>query len=1281
MNSREPIYAAVGYGLDGARDCSRHRNSQRTFASRPAWTRALWACLAVMALLLCSGMPQLANASGGGLVSRPRPIAQTRAGLSQTTARGGFDVGVGLRLAGPAGGPAIAQPAPDPTATPDDDGPAASDPQARIVEREELKQKARLGSTLLEKKSVPPFWVHRKFDTHTTKALTLPPLFLHRTPTPDGEAPQKFLHMDLSLTFGWYDQRKSKRRWVNPVGLYFGAFDEHQASWAAVPLLMGYKRIGEKYNFGQFPLVWAWGNRYSKNLLIVPFHFQNKTPESFQGVSSLLFWYGYKNRGDANPANDRKHFIAFPLYWDLTRGAKRVRVAPLFVGGSNTDKGLKHRTLFPLFHWQSRENGNHKELWTPLFVRRKDGYRNVSDWALPPLLSFSTKHGDQRVASYTPLVWRASNAARRSKAWAVGPAGWYRSESQRAQWMAPLYLHFSDEKTGAKAGMFLPFAGWQRNETQTRVHTVLGYGRKSVDGFGFGIHPLLTYVGKRGGKAHSVVAGGTLWWQFVDTRKGTEGWGVGPLAYRTKGHDRRRFGMPALMTFTGRTGPRSYQVVTPLFVHAKNKAGPRAHDTYVVGPAYFSKRTRGNAAGLAPIFFFAGGAEGYGVVPPLLAWWNKDTARGRFRFASLPFVYDRDPTGRTVGVLGLAWDAKHTVKGEGGPQLQRDSVLAPLYYRRERGEKSFWVSPIGGGVKGPERGGWAAGPVYGWQRGARDGAVARKGFGVAPLFFHTKREGQGATSVIPGLFIRDRRPERDLDMWTPLLWRSEVRGDKARKGFALVPLYFRQRQPGGYDIDAGLGFFWGRNRTRHTHTLIAGPFFHHKTRKALHTGLAPFSYWMDSVEKRRLIALPLIVHDEDKLTGRSTTLALPFWVDRKLPNGRRTWMAFPFVFGREYAFDFTRASIAPPGYFDILRLRQNYRFTGTPFLFRYQKCGFQQGDDDACRYTLWGSFPLFFVGKDGKGRRTHSVLGLYWADKDPGGKKFYTLLGGYQYRPNERTRWYAGPLYRDVTKTHATTAFFPLFFHRKHRTMDRGLTLVAPPLFIQQRRDDRRWFEAGLLVWQFRSPAKVTTVVAPPIFGMQHTYKERKLSWLAPLYVDDNSFGNDERWTSVLPGLYVQHRKGDRKQIIQVPFVWHFAQRDRHTTVGVPLWYDFRRNDKRTRVVPALYFGREQGPEKAREKLRVIGPGLAWWRTSPGSRHWSALLGLFGGGHEGEQRYMHLFGRRIKLKGKAKVDASPEAKPDAGDATAPQAKRSKKESRRARRQARRGHPRRRAAAM
>lgn len=1090
---------------------------------------------------------------------------------------------------------------------------------------------------LVRKKNVLPFWVNQTYDTHTIKALTLPPLFVHREG--NEENPDKFFHFDLSLTTGWYDAKKEKRRFIAPLGLFAGSWDDHKVSWGGLlPTPMGYKRIGEKYNFGSFPFIWAWGNRHQKNVLVVPFHFQSKTPRSLTAISSFLFWYGNADLNDDDLGNDRKHFVAFPLYWSFKKGLKSLSASPLYFAGRNDETGAVHRTFLPLFHWQSREFGNRKELWTPFWIKRSDRARRKSAWALPALASFGTKNGPKQLAMMTPLLWHAQNTRLNRDSWIVGPFGLHRDSTQRISWAAPLWVRFADKasdgSTRASASVLFPLFYARQNAEKRSVHTLLGYAGRSTAGSGrddwsLGLHPLLTYAGRNDGRAHSVIAGG-LFWRTKNQTEDSSGWGIGPLAYRTASPDRKRFGVPALLTFSDRQGDRATQVFTPLLWHRKDPAKQR--NLWVFGPGYVDTRAGapGYAAGLAPLVFAGKSDKGsHVVVPPLLTWDRRDASSGTRETISPFFVRTTGPGRATTGVLGLGWDVRRA--GE------RHTVVAPVYYRRRIADRTWTFTPIGGAHRSADGKGWAYGPVWKFANAAKQ----RSGGGFAPLVWHFERDSEserGATTVVPGMYIRDRRPERDLDMWSPLVWRSEIRTGIPRKGFAAVPFYFRSRQPGGTDVDAGLGFFYARNATRHTHTLVGGPFFHHKTRKELHTGLFPVTWWMDSETHRRLISLPLVFQDLDKKTGKMTTLAAPFWFDRRAQNGRRTWMAFPFVLGRRGQYNFTRLSVAPPGYFDIFRLQKDFRFTGfAPLLFRYQKCGFKLADDPKCAYTLWGSFPLFFHGKDGNGRRTHSALGLYWADKDPGGRKFFTLLGGGEFRPGERTRWYAGTVYRDVTATHATTAFLPLFYLKKHRRLNRRTLVVAPPLFIQQRRDDRKWFEAGLLVWQFRTPAKVTTVVLPPLFGLQHSFAERKLSWLAPIYLRDKNQGKDETWTAVFPLLTLDHKKAERRQFIQFPLVWHFGRKDGHGTVGFPLWWDFENRDRRFQTVPGIWARRVRGEEKT----NVIGPFLAHWKKSTDEKHWRILLGLFGGGTVKGQRYVQVFGRPVKV-GKPKAETAVE---------------------------------------
>ena len=1080
---------------------------------------------------------------------------------------------------------------------------------------------------LLKKHSVPPFWIDRTYDTHRTRALTLPPVFIHREGTKGN--PKKLFHADLSLTFGWYNAKKGRRRWLSPLGLFFGSFSERSTSWASGALLMGYKRTGEKFNFGQFPFVWWWGNKYVRNLVVLPFHYHQKAPDSYQGMSALFFWYGHRNLEDSDPRNDLRYFVGAPFFVRVNKGVKKLDLGiPLYLGGENKLKGLKHRTVFPFVHWQSREFGNRKELWTPFYIRRSDRARGRLTSVVPPFLSFRSETPERDLLSVTPLLWRSKNKLKGSMTWVVGPWISYADPQQRISALAPFWWSFKDRTKGVSTSLLLPLGVARKSADKTAVYTLLGGGvRSKKDGWGVTLPPLFTSIRQRPtGKSHQVIT--PFFWHLKDTKaadgKGSDRWILPPLAYRTRVGDKRRFGLPPLLTFTGREGDRAHQVITPLFWHFKRG---KVH-TFVVPPLYVQRRADGWAAGLPPLLFSARTKERrYTVIPPLLFGDVTNLKEQRRLTISPFFVRSKSPDSRTIGALGIAWDVRR--------KDERHSVLFPLYYRRQHGDRVLTLTPLGGGLKTSKGRTWAFGPVF----SRRQGEV--KTAGLMPFFIRDVRPAEGGgtakhTVAFP-FYIGRRTPGDDLDMVTPLFWRTRVGGEKPRKNLALVPFYFRQRQPDGVDVDAGLPFFFSRDKHRKTHTLVVGPGFHRKSRTALNAGIVPLYWWHDDEKLRRLVSLPLVYHTLNKQSGARTTVAVPFWFDFRRANGSRAWVAFPFAIGNKKLHNFTRFGIAAAGYVDIFRLAKNYRFTGVvPLAFRYQKCGFREGDDPKCAYTLYGSYPLFMYGSDGNGRVTHSALSLYYFDKDKRGTSFFTPIGGARVRPGEELIWYAGPVGRGVTRKHITTAAFPLFFHRKHRTKNKHTTLVAPPLFAAHRDGESRWFEAGLVFWQFRKPHKISTAILPPVFFLSESYAERRLHWLLPLYLRDNKMGEDKTFTSIFPFLYFQRRDGKHFDVVQFPLVWHIERGKNSGTVAAALWWDIRVRGTTTQVLPGIFFRREN---RKKQELGVIGPGLGWWTRDNHKRtpamHWRALFGIVGGGNQDGQRYFSFFGARIKLDPKA----------------------------------------------
>jgi hypothetical protein len=1204
----------------------------------PKGTARSFAALAgvVLAMLVWLHAPTIEAASRARASATPsrltkratvRPTARVLAETPVLATAGTWSGGAGVLSLAPAAPiaplPAASMLAPPPPApagatstdaTSDDATPVAVAPAPSRSARD-------VRSTLKASRSVPPFWIDRTYDTHRTRAIGFPPLFLHRTPT--KEHPEKLLHVDLALTFGW-GNAEGKRRWLSPVGLFFGSFSERKTVWGAAPLLMGYRRIGEQYNFGQFPLVWAWGTKYVKNLLVAPFHYQQKRPDGFRGVSAILFWYGHKHREDTNAENDRGWFVAAPVFYRFRRGMKRFDFAFAYMGAENRLKGRKWVAVTPFALWHESEFGNRHELWTLPWLRRTDRARGRSAWAVPIALTFSHRDRDRRLFAATPLVWRTHNILRGSDFTLVGPVGVYSDPRQRNIFAAPLWFQFQDRANDTMVRVFAPLGFSRRTPDRTGVWTVLGGGMRTAKGYGAFVPPLLTWVGRRDdGTSMQGVLG--MFWHVNrpggDRPRRTVV--LGPLGFfdAQRGGERERIrgGIPLAGIFAGRHGNTRWQVLTPLIWHAHDPEARRR--TLVVAPFYHHRRGDDLDGGVAPLVFWGAGTKyRYGIAPALL-FADVQNVREKSHLTLSPvFVRHSAPGQRTMGVAGLVWD----VVRDGG--AEHHTAVVPFFYRRDRDGKRLTVSWVGGVFKTPEARTTVWGPFV------RRQTPNRTVTGVAPLVWTTtERNADGVTrnvSVVP-FVIHHRSPKDDLDMFSPLVWRREIRGERARKNLAVVPFYFRQRQPGGVDVDGGVGFFWSRDRGRRTHTLIAGPFFHRLSRKSLNTGVVPLAWWMDTETDRRLVSLPTIVHIRNKKTGEHTTVAAPLWFDRRRSNGRRTWGAFPFVFGGKRLYNFTRFSIAPPGFVDVFRIQRNSRFTGfVPLLFRHRKCGYLADDDPKCAYTLWGSIPLFLYGKDGNGRRTHGSL-LYVYDRDPGGMRLYTPLFGLHNRPGKVLSWYAGPISMRTTNTHRRVLAFPLYFRRQHRLEDRSLTLAVPPLFIARHREDRRFFEAGLVVWQVRQQHKVATAVLPPLFFHSHAFAQRRLTWVLPLFLRDDNWGEDQAWTAIGPLAYVQRRKGENLDFVQFPLVWHIERGENQFTFGAFAWWDIRRGIKQVQVVPGAYL-RAAG---SRLDTHVIGPGLGWWTRGRGATegdfHWRALLGLFGAGVENGRRYVSIFGGRI----------------------------------------------------
>ncbi len=1175
------------------------------------------------------------SASPRALTS-PLLVSPATPGLGATQTPLSYVMGLGMgpgTVAQPAGRPPGAAPAEDPALDP------AVDPEGREQAAEDPFDASQGAAptvpppVLLRKRNVPPFWIQRELSTHTTRALTFPPLFIHRAPKPiaAGGDPSKYLHIDLALNFAWHSSRASKDWWINPALLFFHGKSAIRSGWLFAPMLMAYRRTGEQFTFGQFPLIWVWGNKYVRNAFVLPLHYHQKTPGAWFGMTALVAWYGWKGRDTETIDDDRAWIVVGPAFIRAKKAAKRLDFGLPYVGYSDTAKGLRSNTILPLVHWQRSEFGNRKELWTLAFIQRSDRARVRKSWAVPPLLTFRSQHREHDLLSVTPLLWRAKDSERQRTTWVAGPYGQLRDPDSAVTWFAPLFMHAKDRRTGARAvGVFPLFYG-RKSENGSGFGTLLGGGRKDADGrIRVGTLPGI-YVDRKPNGEHTAV-GGPIYWSLSRNadpsigREAIRGGGLGPLGWYVRRGDKKSFGALPLLTFTHRSPERAVTVATPLVWHVGR--GPKSARSHIVGvgPFYGGGNKDSWHAGALPLLALQGGNKTRTVIaPPILLGHRADLVAGTSRTISPWYVRDTAPDHKVTGVLGLGWSVK---RGS-----HKTLAIVPAFLKVEKDPTHrWWATPalIAGRTNGDVRY-WFALSAYGTKN------ATRSGFGFAPLFHHERRSGEaaGSTTFVLPLMLRDRRPGLELDAYTPLVWRSQVQGEKPRTNLAVVPLYFRQRQPNGVNVDAGFPWFYSRDKIRRTHTIVAGPFFHKQTRKYLQTGFLPITFWHDSKSKRILVATPLWTSVEDKIARKRTTVFIPVWFDRLQTNGRRTWFAFPFVLGVRGQFNHTRMGIALPGVVDIFRLAKNKRIRGwLPFYFDYKKCGYRLEDEPECRYHLRGSIPFFIYGKDGLGRKTHGSLVYVW-DQTPSSKRLMTWVGGFDYRKDKKLSWYALTLYHGVTTTHKTNAFLPLFFHRTHRTKLESTTDILGPLFITQRKGDRRWFETGLVYWQFRRPHEVAVAIVPPIFFHKNTYAERRLTWFLPVFVHDDHPGADRRTHALFPIAFGYGRVGDKETAVQFPLVWHFKRGDRQFSTGAFVYYDVRRGDKATQILPALYAHGRRGDRDT----WVAGPGLAWGTVSGDAltpnRSWRMLFGLFGGGNEDGNRYAVVFGAKVKLAPKA----------------------------------------------
>jgi hypothetical protein len=347
--------------------------------------------------------------------------------------------------------------------------------------------------------------------------------------------------------------------------------------------------------------------------------------------------------------------------------------------------------------------------------------------------------------------------------------------------------------------------------------------------------------------------------------------------------------------------------------------------TLILGNVYHSRGTDSSAGGVAPLAFWGRSPTlSYQVVPPLFFRFAWTDGRG-FTLAGLYFNHRQAGDRYRRGVFPLYWS---------GQRYGRKYHLGlPLVYHFEElatGNTTTVVPPL-------------------YVQSFNDGF----GFGLAPLFFMTKRQQLSRYTLFP-LFHYGQNSDGDRTFVSPLAWYRR-QGDR-RMGGALL-------------------YHWSRSPTSRFDGFI--PLYMRgtdETRGSRWQFIAPLLYTSRDPVRRRTVVFP-VVWDFHLRHQSRTTAVLPFFVHRRHQdrNQHSTWVFPTFQYSRTP--DSTAFNIHPLLYVSQKDDRSHQVFA--PLFWRFHRPGstrtvafplywdFQQGDNR----TL-GLFPFFWQGRTADGRWT-----------------------------------------------------------------------------------------------------------------------------------------------------------------------------------------------------------------------------------------------------------------------------------------------------------------------
>ena len=954
------------------------------------------------------------------------------------------------------------------------------------------------------------------------------------------------------------------------------------------------------------PLNFHWRRGTAQSLLIFPLAYRHARIELSQQdgkhiLRSRLFVapFFYHQRD-----GDNTLFLGGPIYHRRAGQRTHSGLFPLFFYRHDRKAGEKMATLLPLFYYSSSHNYLRSKIISPLFLYERDAEAQVTQWGLvvPPI--FSRRDSDREVDLLFPLFMRWRDKNEESTTVVVTPLIYNSDPAGGSQILFPIFWRFTDKRSGAATSILFPLAYRHKRPDGSHFNMLfpfyVGGGKHS---WSAGIFPLL-FTGAGEGEHHAVLF--PLLWRIKNKQSATTV--LGPI-YHRRTPTGWNAGLAPLL-FAGNDEGKSYQVLFPLLWHMRSHK--EGYNTYVAGPAFYSKGKKGSLGGLLPLFV-AGTWKGSSirtVLPPLF-YHSSNAKRGESSTLAALYYGYRKPGIRAHYLFPLFY-YKQT------PQ-RTTSALVPFYYHRAQGTRRLLITPLGGHLRDDKkRTSQGLYGIYGFKRSPQT-----RGWAILPLWFHWTRPAEKAsTSILFPLALRHVSPERSAFILFPVAWRFT---DAKERSLVLFPVYWQLHQKEGIKARVIFPLYWNIQGTKR-HTRVVGPVFSTRTDEVTQAGIFPLAYYRRDKQGSVMGALPIIYY-RNRFAAKEKTWVVGPYYQKSYAQGWGGGL-FPLIFVKrtpERSY-----SILFPLLWDLAKPKEQKRTTVVGPIFYHRNA-----EDKGV-----GLLPVFHTSWDNAGKRTLSIFPLFHYVGSPSRKAFYTLLGGYDRSP-ARTQWHATIFFRRKSPRSTLNVLFPLaFYHRNHeegvsrfflppyfgRWSREGSLHLLFPLIWHRRTVDSTWSVLFPLYWDFKNRFVDRTTMLFPLF-LRHSNLEKKSAWFIThpfLWVRSKPEGND----AVLFPLFWRYKDKNRSMTVAAPLYWDFRRETKRATVFFPLFWRFENSSDRSYVVVNTYY---RHSKKEDTYSFFFFPLVQVERRRPQDLNLEFLLGLVGYERIGKNRYFKLFDQRIPL--------------------------------------------------